>query len=176
MNAPAKETALVLSGGGAYGAFAVGIMKVLFAGRSPATGFEPLRAKIFAGTSVGAFNASVMVSYPSEDLLDASCTLEDIWLRRVASRSTTCGNGIFRVRGDPTALLMPACARRPVTVAGNFAEDALRIGGYLFARTANFLADSAPLGSRLVALVNVGAFVDSSPYHDLLREVIREED
>ncbi len=55
------ETALVLSGGGAYGAFAIGIMKALYAGASPATNYQPLKADIFTGTSVGAFNAAVMV-------------------------------------------------------------------------------------------------------------------
>jgi len=43
MTAP-DQTALVLSGGGAYGAFSVGVMKVLFAGRSPANSYQPLLA------------------------------------------------------------------------------------------------------------------------------------
>jgi len=66
---PQHKSALVLSGGGAYGAFAVGIMKVLFAGRSPATEYQPLDANIFAGTSVGAFNAAVMVGDTAHDVI-----------------------------------------------------------------------------------------------------------
>ena len=58
MTQSAQEAALVLSGGGAYGAFEVGIMKALFAGRSPATRYRPLEAKIFTGTSVGAFHVA----------------------------------------------------------------------------------------------------------------------
>ena len=52
--------AVVLSGGGSHGAFAVGVMKALFTGASPAVDFEPLESDIFTGTSVGAFNASIM--------------------------------------------------------------------------------------------------------------------
>jgi NTE family protein len=55
MSRDAGETALVLSGGGAYGAFSVGVIKALFAGRSPSTGYQPLQPGIFTGTSVGAF-------------------------------------------------------------------------------------------------------------------------
>src|SRR5262249_25102831 len=50
MSVPASKTAVVLSGGGAYGAFAVGVMKVLFAGRSPATRYQVCDADIFTGT------------------------------------------------------------------------------------------------------------------------------
>src|SRR5690242_12761877 len=87
------RTALVLSGGGAYGAFAVGVLKALSAGRSPATGYRPLQANIFIGTSVGAFNAALMVNGREQDSLEAALQLEDIWLNRVAEKPGGCGNG-----------------------------------------------------------------------------------
>jgi hypothetical protein len=54
--------AMVLSGGGANGAYEVGVLKALLTGQSPATEFQPLDPDIFTGTSVGAFNAALLVS------------------------------------------------------------------------------------------------------------------
>ena len=61
MNGNGEKHAIVLSGGGAYGAFEIGVMKVLFSGRSPSTRYTPVQADILTGTSVGAFNAAMIV-------------------------------------------------------------------------------------------------------------------
>jgi NTE family protein len=175
MTPPAAETAMVLSGGGAYGAFSVGVMKTLFAGRSPATNYEPLAANIFTGTSVGAFNAAVMVGHGAEDSLQAALHLENIWLEQVADRPGRCGNGIFRLRGNPADLIDVNCFREPATMAARLAGDSLAISSYVLGRTANFLASSSPLEERAMALLNMGSFIDSSPYNDLLRRVVDEE-
>lgn len=175
MTPPAAETAMVLSGGGAYGAFAVGVLKTLFAGRSPATNYEPLAADIFTGTSVGAFNAALMVAQSAQGCLDAALYLENVWLEMVADRPGRCGNGIFRLRGNPADLIDSNCLREPVTMAARFAGDSLAIGGYLLGRTANFLASSSSLEDRVMASVNVGSFVDVSPFHDLLHTLIDEQ-
>ncbi|HTA44244.1 MAG TPA: patatin-like phospholipase family protein [Bryobacteraceae bacterium] len=168
------QTALVLSGGGAYGAFSVGVMKTLFAGRSPATGYEPLDAGIFTGTSVGAFNAALMVARSHETTLQHTLELENIWLDLVASRPGKCGNGIFRIRGNPADFLNPACLRHPAHLVSHLAGDTVAAGGYLISRTANFLASSAALDERIVNLVNVGSLIDSSSFASLLHEVIDE--
>src|ERR1043165_6067671 len=94
------RTALVLSGGGAFGAFAVGVMKVLFAGKSPATNYQPLEAGILTGTSVGAFNAALLASTSQPNTLDATLQLEDIWLNRIADDGNDRNNAVFRVVGD----------------------------------------------------------------------------
>src|SRR5690349_2605367 len=114
MNPPAAQTAMVLSGGGAYGAFAIGVMKVLFAGLSPATAYAPMEADIFTGTSVGAFNATLMVSRGNEQNLDSALQLERIWLEQVAEKPGSCGNGIFRLRANPAEYFNPACVSAPV--------------------------------------------------------------
>ncbi len=176
MNQPASETALVLSGGGAYGAFAVGVMKVLFAGRSPATNYEPLAADILTGTSVGAFNAAIMTARQGRSCLDSALRLENIWLEMVAERNGQCGNGVFRLVGDPLDYLDPNCLRSPDRTTENFINDSLVIGRYILDRTANFLASDLPVRQRLVGLVNLGSFVDSSPYENLLHNVIVEQD
>lgn len=175
MTAPTAETAIVLSGGGAYGAFAVGVMKTLFAGRSPSTGYEPLVPEIYTGTSVGAFNGAVMVSQGAEDPLQASLRLESMWLEQVADRPGRCGNGIFRLRGNPADLLDANCLREPATLSSRFANDGLALGGYLLGRTANFFASSSSLEERVLEFVNVGSFVDITPYHELLHAFINEE-
>src|SRR5260221_3630820 len=104
MIAPPSETAMVLSGGGAYGAFGIGVMKALFAGRSPATGYSPLDAEIFVGTSVGAFNSAVMAEHNSLNCLEAAILLESIWLEQISERPGKCGNGVFRILGNPGEL------------------------------------------------------------------------
>jgi len=103
----------VLSGGGAKGAYEIGVMKALYNGASPATGFRPLEAEVFTGTSVGAYNATFMASRPRQDA-DAIKTLETIWRTRIANTSEGCGNGIFRIRGLPLQGLDIGCLRRPV--------------------------------------------------------------
>lgn len=174
MSQLADRTAMVLSGGGAYGAFGVGVMKTLFAGRSPATNYEPLTADIFSGTSVGAFNAALMVAQPCT-CLDAALQLEDIWLTKVADQAGKCGNGIFRIRANLADLVDTDCLRHPATLARRFASDSFALGVYTLARTANFLASSSdPLEDRVLALLNVGSFVDTAPYDGLLHSLINE--
>jgi predicted acylesterase/phospholipase RssA len=166
------EIAVVLSGGGAYGAFGIGVLKALFAGRSPATGYRPLEPGIFSGTSVGSFNAAVLVSHQGSTL-DASLHLERIWTERVSSLPGERGNGIFRVRGDVSDY--PDFSS-PTAVLNRFASDSLSIGRYVLGRTANFLASSRPLENRAIALVNIEDFIDPSPLHDLLHDTINPKD
>ena len=56
------KDAIVMSSGGAEGAYSVGVIKALFTGQSPVTGYRPLDPAIFTGSSIGAFNASFLVS------------------------------------------------------------------------------------------------------------------
>src|SRR5215217_8417700 len=70
-NIPIKERALVLQGGGSLGAYAAGAYKALYEllskkdakeGKDKSTTFD-----IIAGTSIGAMNAAVLVSYVVEN-------------------------------------------------------------------------------------------------------------
>jgi len=62
---PEKQRALVLQGGGALGAYEVGVLKVLcknlYESKESAKKEEPL-FDVVAGTSMGAMNAAVLVS------------------------------------------------------------------------------------------------------------------
>src|SRR4051812_32398512 len=95
---PSPTTAMILSGGGAYGAFEVGVLKALCG--SDAT--KPLDPGIFTGTSVGSFNAAVMSMQPDAPASATVSLLERLWLERVAdSPGDDRGNGVYRLRGNP---------------------------------------------------------------------------
>lgn len=175
MNPDSTQTAMVLSGGGAYGAFSLGVMKVLFAGRSPSTQYRPLNPVIFSGTSIGSFNSALMVSLANESSLDGALRVENIWLDRIAEKPGGCGNGVFRLRGDPADYFGPDCLQFPAQAGMRLLDDTAFIGSYLVSRTANFIASSQALKERLVQVVNLGSFMDTGPYRDLLHQVIDEE-
>src|SRR5258708_3986551 len=59
----AGRSALVLSAGGANGAYEGGVVRALFEGASPGTGRLPLAPRIFTGTSVGGYNAAVLAQH-----------------------------------------------------------------------------------------------------------------
>ncbi|SRR5216683_6322764 len=170
-----NRTALVLSGGGAYGAFAVGALKTLFAGRSPSTGYQPLVTGILTGTSVGAFNAAVLAENRRGDLLARANALENIWTERIAERPGQCGSTVFRLAGNPSDYFDPSCLRSPDRVAKNFFGDGFTIGRYVIERTANFLASDLSLPQRMIGLANLGSFIDNSPFREMLGSVISEQ-
>src|ERR1044071_8658711 len=106
--------AVVLSGGGAYGAYEVGVMRALCNGDAAFNGYRALDPRIFTGTSVGAFNAAAMAMCGPEHSADAVDQLTRFWLEDVADNDRNCGNGVFRFRGNPLRLLDPNCVSNPV--------------------------------------------------------------
>jgi NTE family protein len=71
MDIPEKERALVLQGGGSLGAYEAGAYRALYDGLSKKDANERKKGKstfdIVAGTSIGAINAAVLVSYVVEN-------------------------------------------------------------------------------------------------------------
>lgn len=65
--------ALVLSGGGAKGAYQVGALRHLLGERAE-------HYDIFAGTSVGALNAAYLAMFSAGNEIDSARGLEDLWL------------------------------------------------------------------------------------------------
>ena len=99
---------LVLSSGGANGAYAVGVMKALFNGESLATGYQPLNPEVFTGASIGAFNAAFMVSRLEDtDPISAVADLERVWLEEIAQDLVQGKSGALKTRGDPFRLFDP---------------------------------------------------------------------
>jgi predicted acylesterase/phospholipase RssA len=175
MSRTPDEIAVVLSGGGAYGAFGIGVLKVLFAGRSPSTRYQALEPNIFTGTSVGSFNAALLAGYRGSNL-DATLHLETVWTERVASAPGRCGNGVFRVRGNPIEYADADCIRSPNTWTRRLTNDTLGISEYFLSRTANFFASSLPVESRAMGLLNAADLLDNTPLYDLLRATINPAD
>src|SRR5436190_13553601 len=92
--------AITLSGGGAYGAFEIGVMKALMGGYAPLLRGEALDPTIFTGTSVGAYLSAVLLSTDAHDPQTRIAHLERIWLHEVAESTERGGNGAYYLRGD----------------------------------------------------------------------------
>src|SRR5678816_1133517 len=99
--------AITLSGGGAYGAFEVGVLKALLGGHAPITGGEPLDPRIFTGTSAGAYNSAVLLSIDTEKPAERVAHLERIWLDEVMESPARGGNGCYYIRGDVRRYIDP---------------------------------------------------------------------
>jgi predicted acylesterase/phospholipase RssA len=160
----AQKQAVVLSGGGAYGAYEIGIMKALCNGSSTATDNVPLDAQIFTGTSVGALNAAFMTSQPETEQTSTIEQLENIWLNLIADNAGNCGNGVFRFRGSPFDFLDPICVlNHPLTPATRLLEDGIFLTQDLLKRTVNFAASTEDLELRTIELFNIADLISVAP-------------
>lgn len=167
-----RTDALVLSGGGAKGAYEIGVMKALFEGASPATGYRPLEVEVYTGTSVGAYNASFLVSRSTLPSLDGLAELERIWLQRFANTPTSCGSGVVRLRSLPLQLGDPGCLLRPFEDARHLAGDAIFWAGYAVTRGTEFLTSDAPLRTRVLDTIDLSALLDPRPLYETVDATI----
>ncbi len=163
--------ALVLSGGGARGAYEIGVMKALFDGAASTSRNGPLAVRIFTGTSVGAYNAAFMAQ-EEDPGADAVARLETIWLNRIADTLTSCGNGVYRLRFDPTSLLNPGCLAHPLRLAVNAGRDALYWATYAALYGGQFLTSDAPCEVRLAESFNLAALFSREPFERLLFDTL----
>jgi NTE family protein len=164
--------AVVLSGGGAKGAFEVGVLKALAAGASPATGYQPIGVDIYTGTSVGAYNATFLASRGGMPLTVAVARLEEVWRQRIANTPEHCGNGVYRVRGLPFQGLSPGCFLNPVQSLIELGMDGAFFGNFLLRRGVDFLTSQAPLGARVPELVDLSAFFSPQPLEALVAQTL----
>src|SRR5258708_15600335 len=167
----AGRSALVLASGGANGAYEVGVVRALFEGASPGTGRLPLAPRIFTGTSVGAYNAAFLAQHAAAGAASGGW-LEEIWRRRIASTVASCGNGVYRLRGDPLRWIDPGCLARPVANLVTTAADAAFWAGYGLVRGLNFLTSDEPLRARTAELFDFGAFFSEAPLAALIEDTI----
>lgn len=166
--------ALVLSGGGAYGAYEVGVMKTLFKGESAATGYIPLEADVFTGTSAGAVNAAFMTMNPGESSSATVENLEQVWIDDLSESSQRCGNGVYRLRGDPLRYFDSECfgvtAGNPVvTIVG----DTAFLFEYFLSRGTNFIRSSAGMPERALQMFDLSAFISVEPFKQTVRKLIQ---
>jgi NTE family protein len=168
--------AVILSGGGAYAAYEVGVMKALFTGESPSTGHALLNPGVFTGTSAGAINAAAMASC-GDDICQAINYLERVWVELISGSLQRCGNGVFRFRADPLRYLDPRCvAPNPVSPLAELAEDAAFFAQDWFRRGVNFLMAAGRPEERLLDLFDFSSLISTAPLSGLLREIISLEE
>src|SRR2546427_12022613 len=90
--------AIVLSGGGAYAAYEVGVLKALAEGQAGTLAGQPFDPAVVSGTSAGAFNAALLLSADAPDFGSAMRYLETTWQDAVAAPSEAGGGGVLRYR------------------------------------------------------------------------------
>jgi predicted acylesterase/phospholipase RssA len=163
--------AVVLSGGGSYAAYEVGVLKALLGGYARVGGGRPVRLDLYTGTSAGSINAAFMVSRSRRPDAQAVAELEDFWLEVLAGSRERCAPGAVRYRFDPRDLLNPACLTRDASRPLRYlAEDSAYFAGEVWRRATNFVASDATLERRLVELFDVSAFLSLASLRRILRE------
>jgi len=169
MTESGAKVAVILSGGGAYGAFEVGVLKALCGGDCP-TAHKPLEVDVFTGTSVGSFNATVMSMQSGFGPAAAVKHLESLWLDRVCDcPGDNRGNGVYRLRGNPIHYI-----DFPLSDAGRVlletASDARYLTQEMFRRFTSIVTGSASFPRRALGFVDLAAFVSVEPFRRLLEQ------
>jgi predicted acylesterase/phospholipase RssA len=164
--------ALVLSGGGAKGAYEVGVMKALFAGASPSTGYRVPTVEVFTGTSVGAYNATFLAAQPGASGAAAVASLDRVWRERVANTEAQCGNGVYRVRCLPFQGLSPGCFLHPLEALRDLAQDGVFAAGFTLTRSLDVAVSRLPAPVRLAETIDLSALVSAAPLASLVKDTI----
>jgi predicted acylesterase/phospholipase RssA len=171
--ADARTHAVILSGGGAKGAYEIGVMKALFPGYARAVSdgreIDPI---VYTGTSVGSYNAAYMASRPGRNARTAVGELEDIWRNRIAS-SYNRPNGVLRFRANPfDGTELDRMFVDPFGPLRNALDDGAFFAREAIERTQAFFASRERLTSRAMQLIDFSAFVCTDPLHDLIRDTV----
>src|SRR5712692_1653620 len=165
--------AMVLSGGGALGAYGLGVMKPLFTGQSKSSEHKPINPSIFTGTSIGAVNAALLASEADLDAAVALRAVERFWWEKLAGSKQSGCHKLFRLRGDPASLIDPDCLlKRPVDTLAQYGGDAVFFASDFAKRFAAFITLDLPVLQRSVYLASVSAFIDPSAFIELLRQSV----
>jgi NTE family protein len=162
-----NRSALVLSGGGAYGAYELGVIKALVEGRNPATAGEAFDPAVFVGTSVGSLNASILAMNKG-GLQESVATLESIWRDQVADKGDGRGNGVYRIRGNPVGYFDPRIPGTPAEPMHRIVEDFKVLGKTAVPRMLHLLTAASGLMDRVETLVDISAILDIEPLCDLI--------
>ena len=148
--------AMILSGGGAYGAFEVGVLKSILTNQIGGGRYPKIEPSIYTGTSVGAVNAAVMVSQDGLGVPAAEAVefLENAWINFIADSPETCGNGAYGIRIDPIRLLLnPQCLADPAQAFTDVVEDSTVLTQSYLRRIINFFNSPDPLQTRALEFI-----------------------
>ncbi len=146
-------------------------MRALVAGRSPATRHKPLAPSAIASTSIGTFNAAVLLSNGTDDWPRAIGTLQDIWTNRIAAPSSTVRNGVLRYRMNPFDWA-EQFLRDPIGPLRDFGADAAFLARDWSTRMAGLVAGSGSIAGRFVELLDTSTFLTPEPSASLVGDVV----
>lgn len=162
--------AIILSGGGANGAYEVGILKALLTGRC--RGVRMAEPELFFGTSIGSYNAAYMVAQWGEFGPAAVSNLERTWLEDLAGGAGN--NGAYRFRGDPGYFLDPTTyAPNPLRPLYELFKDGAYLTWEGVQRAVNLVRTrDESLRERIANLFDFSAFVSTQPWDETIRRTI----
>jgi len=165
------KTGLVLSGGGAFGAYEVGVIQALYGGKCPSTSGVALDADVFAGTSVGNFNAAVLAM--NKDGAAASVErLYSIWTKDIADKGDGRGNGVYRIRGGAGDYLDPRTPGGPLEHLKQMFSDATAFSGLAASGARKILLGEGNPLQRAAGLFDISVLLDVEPFRNLVRNSI----
>ena len=164
----------MLSGGGANGAYELGVLKALLLGRSPATRHEPLHPDTIAATSIGSFNAAVLLSHTGGGGWEgAIAALESVWVDQMAAPRAMSPNGVFRYRPNVLEWMDVAQFRlNPWQPARALAGDATFLARDWFARMTGFVTGHGDVAHRFAELFDLSTFITPEPSERLVRATV----
>lgn len=178
-SADADRQAVVLSGGGANGAYEVGVLKALFGGLCPSTGYVPLEPQVFSGTSIGSFNATFLVSRWGEAGGQAAVAeLETVWRERLTRDAGTGVSGGYRFLANPLEFFDPRrFASDPVGSFARVAGDSLQLLWDFFDRFMYVVnpQEEEPLTTRLLHTLAIDNLISREPFRRVIGEAIEFE-
>src|SRR6185503_10983538 len=124
----------------------------------------------------GAFAAAFLVSRDIEDICASINLLESVWLEQVAESARTCGNGVYRIRADPSSYFDPDCLMaNPLTPFDYATQDGTFFARDVFKKTINFFMSGGTFTDRILELVDVSAFISTKPLKKLVDVAINLE-
>lgn len=166
-----REHALVLSGGGAFAAYEVGVLKALVSGDSPATDLTAVDPHIVTGTSAGSYNGALFVSRWAMDPLEAVADMERIWLTEVATHA--CGSGVFRWRGNPLNFFDLRCfLQSPPRFLWRRVDDLAFFSRNMLERSVHFFQAEGSIEERFLDLLSFSNLISTYPFPGLIRRTV----
>jgi NTE family protein len=162
--------AIVLSGGGGYGAYEIGVMRALFSGEASTARAAAVDPVVVSGTSAGAFNAALMCSAPpGMDSLGCLDHVEDVWLEAIAGDD--CGSNVLRFRANPLVFLQPDCLARERT-GQELTKDVGYITDQLAQRAARFITSDEGVEQRVLDAIDASLIVSGDRFGQVVRETV----
>jgi len=170
-SAPRKpREAIILSGGGANGAYEVGVLKALFSGKT--RNIAQPEPEFFFGTSIGSYNVAFLVSQWDEFGPAAISNLERTWIEILSGDAGS--NGCYRFRGDPAYFFNPASyLSNPLAPVLALTRDGASLAWEGIQR-AVYLAtgEGEGLRERLANLFDFTAFISTDRWWQTIRDTV----